>query len=152
MLSPASRLLVAVVTSLTLGACRPAARAADATAATAVSDVRTALAASVVAWNRGDLEAHVGVYADSAILLPPGPQLGRAQARSNFTSYFAAGTRRPVLHLDSLRVEALTPEAVLATGQWVLDEATGRGSRRGWFTELWRRTPQGWRIVHEQAQ
>lgn len=150
MISPAARLFAALIASLAVAACRPAERAAD--ASDAVSDVRTALAASVVAWNRGDLEAHVGVYADSAILLPPGPQRGRAQARSNFASFFAAGMRRPVLRLDSLRIEALTPEAVLATGQWVLDEATGRGSRRGWFTELWRRTPQGWLIVHEQAQ
>jgi ketosteroid isomerase-like protein len=150
MISVAWRVFATVVASIALAACRPTPRAVDAT--DAVSDVRIALSASAVASNRGDLEAHIGIYADSAILFPPGPQLGRAQARSNFASYFAAGIRRPVLRLHSLRVDALTPESVLATGQWVLDEATGRGSRRGWFTELWRRTPQGWRIVHQQAQ
>ena len=71
---------------------------------------------------------------------------------NKLAAYFVAGIRRPILRLDSLRVEALAPEAALATGQWVLDDATGRGSQRGWFTELWRRTPGGWRIVHEQTE
>lgn len=147
MTSPASRLLAAAAASLVLTACPTTPRAPD-----PVTAVRAELAASVAAWNRGDLEAHVAVYADSAILLPAGPQRGRAQARTNFQAYFAAGAPRPKLRLDSLRLEALAPGVALATGQWVLDDASGGGSRRGWFTELWRRTPVGWRIVHEQAQ
>jgi len=115
--------------------------------ADAGSEVRAALDSSVDAWNHGDLEGHVAVYADSAVFRPGGGERGRVQARRTFAPFFANPRARPRLALDNLAVSAMSAEYVLATGQYVLTGDTVTVSRRGWFTEVWVRTPQGWRII-----
>ena len=116
-----------------------------------IGAVRAALDTSVLMWNRGDLDAHVAVYADSALLLPGVEARGRVQARRTLASYFADPIARPRLALDSLRLAPLGSGYVLATGQYVLEGGTVSGPRRGWFTEVWGRTPDGWRIIHDHS-
>lgn len=108
---------------------------------------RRALAASVAAWNRGDLDGHVATYADSGTGGPPIGPGGRARARASLRRYFAAP--RPWRGVDSLVVRALGADHVLATGRYRRD---GRGEpETGWFTEVWQRTGVGRRIVHEHS-
>ena len=117
-----------------------------------VRDVRAALDTSVAAWNRGDLVAHVAIYADSAVLVPATEARGPTQARRTLERFFRAPQDRPVLALDSLQLQALGDAYVLARGQYVL--AGGRVDdvpRRGWFTEVWAHTAQGWRIIHDHS-
>jgi hypothetical protein len=62
--------------------------------------VRAALDSSVAAWNRGDIDAHVVVYADSAVLLPATGGRGPAQAtllQPRGRGRTPAGSARPVL-------------------------------------------------------
>lgn len=116
-----------------------------------VRAVRAALDSSVAAWNRGDLEGHVAVYADSAVFRPEGPARGRVQARQNFARFFAEAATRPRLALDSLTVTGLGSDHVLATGQYVLNGGRVDVPRRGWFTEIWGRTPARWRILLDHS-
>jgi len=119
---------------------------------TGVPVVRAALQNSVAAWNRGDLAAHVAIYADSAVLLPATGGRGPAQARGTLERFFLVATDRPVLALDSLELIALGNAQVLVRGQYVLQGGRVYGTpRRGWFTEVWAQTAQGWRIVHEHS-
>ena len=112
-----------------------------------VPEVRRAFASSVAAWNRGDLEAHVAIYADSGTGGPPFGPGGRARARAFLGRYFTAS--RPALRVDSLDVRPLGAGYVLATGRYRL---TRRGAEEaGWFTEIWQQTARGWRIVHEHS-
>ena len=143
---------VAALLALPLtSACTAPQSAERAVAGDGPSAVRAALDTSVAAWNRGDLDAHVLVYADTARLLPGAPGRGRAQARRTLEPFFAVPAERPQLALDSLRVAPLGPGHVLATGQYVLQGGTVVGPRRGWFTEVWGRTPAGWRIIHDHS-
>lgn len=119
--------------------------------AAARAAVRAALDTSVAAWNRGDLDAHVAIYADSAVFRPSGGARGPTQARRAFAGFFAVPARRPALALDSLTVVALGADHVLATGQYVLTGGVVPGARRGWFTEVWTRTAAGWRIVLDHS-
>lgn len=134
-------------------ACRPSAGAAEAarehgtTMPDGVAAVRAALTASVAAWNRGDLEAHVAVYAESASVGPPFTRDGRARARANLAPFFAPARR--TLGIDSLSFVSLTGGHGVASGRYTL--VGGERGRSGWFTEAWANTPQGWRIVHEHS-
>lgn len=141
--------VVAATRLLTACAAPPAAERAP--VEDGLTAVRAALDTSVVAWNRGDLDAHVVVYADSARLLPGAPGHGRAQARRTLAPFFAVPAARPRLALDSLRLAPLGSGHVLATGQYVLQGGTVVGPRRGWFTEVWGRTSAGWRIIHDHT-
>jgi len=38
----------------------------------------------------------------------------------------------------------------LVTGEFVLTGA-GHADRTGWFTTVWTRTPQGWRMIHDHS-
>ncbi len=147
-----SRQTVAAAVLLVLMGCtRGDARARPAEQAGAVAAVRAALDTSVAAWNRGDLDGHVAVYADSAVFRPSGEARGPIQARRNFVQFFARPTERPRLTLDSLVVSTMGADHVLATGQYVLTGGTVAVPRRGWFTEVWARTPQGWRIILDHS-
>lgn len=75
--------------------------------------VRAALDSSVAAWNRGDLDAHVAIYADSAVLLPATVGRGPAQARRTLAAFFADPPARPRFVLDSLHLAPLGASHVL---------------------------------------
>lgn len=114
--------------------------------------VLDALDASVVAWNRGDLDAHVAVYADSAVLLRATAGRGPAHARRTLERFFVVPAERPVLMLDSVQFTPLGDAHVLVRGQYVLQGGRVDDTpRRGWFTEVWARTTRGWRIVHDHS-
>jgi ketosteroid isomerase-like protein len=113
----------------------------------ALEVVRDAENVATEAWNRGDLEAHVAIYADTGTGGPPIAPGGRARARLALSSYFTS--ERPALRLDSLRVSPLGPSYVLSSGKWTL---AGKGAAHsGWFTHVWARLPVGWRIVYEHS-
>ena len=136
-------------TLLLLAACRSA---RDDASRTSVRDVHAALDTSVVAWNRGDLAAHVAIYDDSAVLVPATEGRGPAQARRTLERFFVGAAERPVLALDSLQLQALGDAHVLVHGQYVLQGGRVDGTpRRGWFTEVWAHTTHGWRIIHDHS-
>mgnify|MGYP002778360090 CR=1 FL=1 len=131
-------------------ACRPAGPSPAARGAPpngGVAEVRAALGASVAAWNRGDLDGHVAVYADTGTAGPPFGPGGRARARAGLAAFFAGP--RPNLALDSLVLRPLGADYVLAAGRYRL--AGAGAARAGWFTEVWARTAAGWRIVHDHS-
>lgn len=112
-----------------------------------VSFVLSAEDTAVAAWNRGDLDAHVSIYADTGTGGPPIRPGGRSRARLSLAPLFA--DPRPTLRVDSLTVSPLGRDYVLASGKWLL---SGAGSTRsGWFTHVWARLPVGWRIVYEHS-
>ena len=137
------------VTLLAFTACK---QSRDRTTLADTQDVRVALDSSVAAWNRGDLTAHVSIYADSAVLLPGTDGRGPTQARRTLERFFVVPAERPVLALDSIQLTLLGDAHVLVRGQYVLQGGRVHGTpRRGWFTEVWALTAAGWRIIHDHS-
>lgn len=149
----APRRLLATVALLLAAACstRPVPDVAGDRAA-AEGELRAALAASAEGWNRGDLEAHLAPYADSATFMTAsGPARGKARTRELLQrAYWADGRPAQTLGFSELEVRALGPGHALVLGRFRLSggdrpEATGR------FSLVWARTPDGWRIVHDHS-
>lgn len=110
------------------------------------------LMASAAAWNRGDLEGHLAPYVESTTFMSrQGPQRGVDYIRQAFTrTYFRDGQPIQQLGFANVTPRALGPDHALVTGQFRLTGG-GRDEQSGWFTLVWARTADGWRIIHDHS-
>jgi ketosteroid isomerase-like protein len=103
-------------------------------------------------WNRGELPVYLSAYVDSATAMG---STGLVRGVSGIEGQMRSGfwrTSRPLQNLsyDHLEIRPIGPDQAIATGQFILSGA-GRPNRTGWFTTIWVRTPQGWRMVHDHS-
>ena len=118
----------------------------DAAAIKAVFDTTAA------GWNRGELPVYLSAYVDSATAmgsngLERGVQGIERQMRGGF---WRTGRPLQMLSYDHLEIRPIGPDQAIATGQYILTGG-GRPNRTGWFTTIWVRTPDGWRMVHDHS-
>jgi ketosteroid isomerase-like protein len=110
------------------------------------------LQATTAPWTAGDLEAFVAPYeASSTFMTKEGP-IGRDEMRAHYQKVFfgpGGGKPRP-LRFERLEVRPLGDDHALMTGRFVLG-GDGKPDQSGWFTLVWVRTPQGWRILHDHS-
>ena len=134
-----------------LGACLAAPSAATDWAADE-AEIRQRLADSALAFNRGDLPGHLAPYDESVTFMTKdGPRPGVDAIEKSFReTYFRDGQAIQQLRFESLAVRPLGQDAALATARWVLSGG-GKAEQSGWFTLAWRRTPAGWRVVHDHS-
>jgi len=115
--------------------------------------VREVLDAQVTAWNKGDLKGFMAGYWKSEKLtffsgdkIEHGWQAtyDRYQKR-----YQAEGREMGKLTFSELDVEMLGADAAWVRGRWKL--VTSKDSPGGLFTLIFRKFPDGWRIVHDHT-
>lgn len=130
----------------------PGSPAADRPGSQAETTLAAALHASAAAWNRGDLDGFLAPYADDVVYIGSGgPVRGLNSVRERFRRvYFEAGPPSERLAFESRSVRLIAPDHALQMGRWVLTEPDG-SVQSGWFTLLWERRPEGWRIVHDHS-
>ena len=123
-----------------------------AVAGDAASQIRAALAASADGWNRGDLDAHLAPYADTATFMTSGgPERGRARTRELLERAFWSGGRpKQQLDFSELDVRPLGGSHALVTGRFRLSGG-GEAEKTGRFSLVWGRTAEGWRILHDHS-
>ena len=140
--------LPVLLASLLLAGCATTAPAGPAGSA----DIARALAASAEAWNRGDLDGHVAMYADSAAFMTAnGPVVGRARTADALrTAFFRDGRPVQQLRFESVAVRLLGAGHALATGHFILSGG-GLPDATGWFSTVWANGPGGWRILHDHS-
>ena len=123
--------------------------APDATAA-----VRAVLNDQMAAWNRGDLAAFMRGYARvpeltfySGGTVTSGWEktLARYQAR-----YQSEGREMGQVTFSDLDIHMMAPDAAWVGGRWRLQMKDGTHPG-GLFTLIFRRLPDGWRIVHDHT-
>jgi ketosteroid isomerase-like protein len=118
--------------------------------------IRTALAAQAEAWNRGDVPGFMQSYEHSPETTFIGVNIGKGYERileryqKNYTTREQMGT----LTFNDLEVRMLPgscgkAEFAVVTGRFHL-ERTQKGEAKkddGIFSLVWRKGPQGWKIV-----
>lgn len=139
--------LLTLLVGITLDA-RPAGAQTD----TAEAEILATNEASVVAWNRGDLAGHVAMYADSAAFMTGrGPIYGRqTTADALERSFFRDGRPLQQLRFENVTVQMLGDAHAMVVGRFVLSGG-GMDERSGWYTTVWERRPEGWRIIHDHS-
>jgi ketosteroid isomerase-like protein len=129
---------------------------ADPPAPTSPADeaaVRKVLAEQVTAWNKGDLDGFMaGYWNDEKLTYISGGKYVRGwkALRERYrVAYQAEGKEMGKLAFADLDTEAVGTGAVLVRGKWQL--TVGREEVGGWFTLLFRKLPDGWKVTHDHT-
>jgi ketosteroid isomerase-like protein len=106
------------------------------------------------AWNRHDLDGFMAGYWNSAELT----FFSGAQERHGWqetmdrykATYQSAGHEMGKLEFSGLRIEMLGADAAFVRGAWHLTMPDGK-TPHGLFTLVFRKFPEGWKIVHDHT-
>jgi len=64
--------------------------------------------------------------------------------------FWKNGKPAQILRYEHLKVRMLGKKGALVTGQYVLSGAD-KPERTGWFTTVWAKTKDGWRMIHDHS-
>jgi uncharacterized protein (TIGR02246 family) len=106
------------------------------------------------AWNRHDLDAFMAGYWNS----PDLTFFSGANQRNGWQAtldryrgaYASPGHEMGKLEFSALRIEMLGSDAAFVRGSWHLTMPDGK-TPHGLFTLVFRKFPEGWRIVHDHT-
>ncbi|MFY9905062.1 MAG: nuclear transport factor 2 family protein [Terriglobales bacterium] len=116
--------------------------------------IRKVMEEQQAAWNRHDLEGFMAGYWNSPELTffsgaheSKGWQAALDRYKKN---YQGAGHEMGKLEFANLRIEMLGPEAAFVRGEFHLTMPDGK-TPHGLFTLIFRKFPEGWKIVHDHS-
>ena len=131
-----------------LAGCRtPASRAGNAEA-----EIRAVLAQQARDWNDGSIERFMQGYAKrDDIRFASGGDLNRGwqPVFDRYVKKYGDRAAMGKLTFSDLEVTALSADAAVVLGRWHLQRDHDEPS--GLFTLVFRRFPEGWRIVHDHT-
>jgi len=120
--------------------------------ATAEDQIRAVLESQQDAWNRGDLDAFMQGYwkSDRTEFVGAGAiQRGWQAVLDRYRKAYPDRAAMGKLTFSNLQVTMLGPKAALVLGEWRLDRASDQP--QGVFTLIFRKFPEGWRIIHDHT-
>ena len=103
-------------------------------------------------WNQGDLSKYLAVYIPEAKeMTKDGPKGGVEHIEQTMRGgFWRSGKPEQVLRYESVEVRMLGKKNALVTGQFILS-GNGKPDRKGWFTTVWEKTKNGWRMIHDHS-
>jgi beta-aspartyl-peptidase (threonine type) len=124
------------------------------TAENSKAAIEQVLRTQVQAWNHHNLDAFMSGYWNSPDLTffsdakeTSGWQATLERYRATYTS---PGHEMGTLDFSGLRIEMLGPDAAFVRGAWHLTMSDGK-TPHGLFTLMFRRFPDGWKIIHDHT-
>jgi len=106
------------------------------------------------AWNRHDLDAFMAGYWNSPDLTffsGASERHGWQETMDRYkATYQSPGHEMGKLEFSNLRIEMLGPEAAFVRGEFHLTMPDGK-TPHGLFTLVFRKFPDGWKIVHDHT-
>jgi uncharacterized protein (TIGR02246 family) len=118
----------------------------------AVAEIRKVIQAQEEAWNRGDLEAFMEGYArlDKTTFVS-GDEVTRGweTVLNRYKAKYSDREKMGRLSFSELEITPLGADAAVVLGRWELKRT--KDSPHGRFTLIFRRTPDGWRIIQDHT-
>jgi len=117
-----------------------------------VAAVRAVIESQAAAWNRGDIEGYMEGYAkEDATEFVSGDTIMRGwqAVLERYKARYDSRAKMGALTFSELEIKPLSYYYIMATGRWQL--ARDADAPHGRFTLIFRRTPAGWRIVHDHT-
>jgi ketosteroid isomerase-like protein len=117
-----------------------------------VSEIQSVLSAQQDAWNRGDIDAFMNGYARSAstvFVSEDEVRRGWETVREKYLAKYSDRVKMGTLSFSEIEVTMLSTDAAVVLGRWRLKRANDEP--HGWFTLIFKRLPEGWRIVHDHT-
>ena len=116
--------------------------------------IRSVMQAQVDAWNGGDLEGYMRGYANvTDLTFYSGTDVTsgwNATLERYRKRYQQGGNEMGKLDFSDLEVHPLAADAAWVGGRWHLKMSDGK-DRGGLFTLIFKKTKDGWRIVHDHT-
>lgn len=115
-------------------------------------EVRAVLDAQVEAWNRGDIEGFMRGYAqsnDTVFVSGDTVTKGWQTVLDRYKKSYDSRAKMGVLTFSDLEITPLGKDAAVVLGRWQLKRA--EDTPHGRFSLIFRRTPAGWRIIHDHT-
>jgi beta-aspartyl-peptidase (threonine type) len=103
-------------------------------------------------WNKGDVRSFMNGYWNSSELTFAGNNgftRGWEPVRLRYEKTYADKAAMGALVFSALEVRPLGPDAALVLGKWHLQRQAG--DIGGIFTLVFKRFPEGWRIIHDHT-
>ena len=117
-----------------------------------IAEIQSVLTAQQDAWNRADIDAFMNGYARSAstvFVSQDEVRRGWETVRQRYRAKYSDRTKMGTLSFSDIEVSMLSPDAAAVLGRWRLKRANDEPHGR--FTLIFKRLPEGWRIVHDQT-
>ena len=117
-----------------------------------VKAVRAVIDAQQAAWNKGDIEGFMDGYerAETTVFIS-GDSLTRGwqTVLERYRKGYATREKMGTLTFGEIEIKPLSEHYAVANGSWHLQRANDQPHGR--FTLIFRRTSQGWRVVHDHT-
>ena len=126
--------------------------AAPARTPNAIAQIRSMLRAQQDAWNRGDVDEFMNGYARSGstvFISEDSVRRGWETVRARYRQKYSDRAKMGTLSFSDIEINLLSSNAAVVLGRWRLERAKDRPHGR--FTLIFRRLPEGWRIVHDHT-
>ena len=117
-----------------------------------VAEIQSVLSGQQDAWNRGDIDAFMNGYTRSAstvFVSEDEVRRGWETVRERYRVKYSDRTKMGTLSFSEIEVTMLSPDAAVVLGRWRLKRANDEPHGR--FTLIFKRLPEGWRIVHDHT-
>jgi uncharacterized protein (TIGR02246 family) len=118
--------------------------------------IRAVITAQTEAWNRGDIPAFMNAYEDSPETTFIGSNIGKGYEKilERYQKNYSSREQMGTLTFSDIEVRMLSgshgaAEFAIVTGRFHLDRSQKGESKKddGIFSLVWRKGPQGWKIV-----
>ncbi len=116
------------------------------------AEINKVLKAQAQAWNRGDIDGYMQGYARAGTTqFVSGDTLTRGweTVRDRYKAKYDSREKMGTLAFADVKVTELAPDSAMAVGRWRLKRSDDQPHGR--FTLLFRKLPEGWRIVHDHT-
>lgn len=114
--------------------------------------IRQVLEQQAADWNRGDLPAFMAGYHNSpelSFFSDKDTRGWQATLERFHQRYQVEKEEMGTLSFSDLEIDLLGPDSAVVRGRWQLVQS--KGMSRGLFTLIFRKLPEGWRIVHDHT-
>jgi ketosteroid isomerase-like protein len=117
-----------------------------------VVEIRAIIQAQQEAWNRGDIDGFMNGYARSKSTIFVSEDTvtrGWQTVCDRYKKKYSDRAKMGTLKFSNLEITPLGADSAVALGRWELKRA--KDQPHGRFTLIFRKTADGWRIVHDHT-
>jgi ketosteroid isomerase-like protein len=117
-----------------------------------IAAVRAVIESQAAAWNRGDIEGYMAGYAkEETTTFVSGDNVMRGwqAVLERYKTRYDTRAKMGTLAFSELEIKPLSEFYMMVTGRWQLTRDAD--TPHGRFTLIFRRTLEGWRIVHDHT-
>lgn len=118
----------------------------------AATEITATLNKTAEGWNTADLPKYLAYYVPEATeMTSQGPKGGVEHIEQTMKNgFWKTGKPQQTLRFENVVVRMLGKDHALVTGQFILF-GNDKPDRTGWFTTVWTKTKQGWRMIHDHS-